>query len=1265
MTTLNTFSVNTKGAAERLAPARKRKAKSRPLFSGSVLNIATFVSLAAIWLFFSLPGTPAKAETPSPWFHLESVASPSHLHSGEARDEVQELAATPGVLAGSRGLFIDLSAGGKTVGLFTTEEIHTRFGHTEASAQNIEKALEGEEFYGPGNVTVTEEPPAPTSPAGSKSFVITVDKQAAVTALQATNIGGEDGGSAEAKVTTKGRPDGQIVVTAANLGEVSANAQEAPIEIVDRLPPGLEAKSATGSSLSGGSTHGAVQCTVESAREVRCTFAGTYEENHSVGGEEGSPEIIPDTIPPYDTIEASIAVDLQPGATSGELNEASISGGGAPPALVNQPIAVAEQAGEPTPFGVEHYEQTFEEPGGAPTTQAGKHPFQYTTTLNLNQSAEAEPAALPKDLTFKLPAGVVGNPTAYPRCPLKVFANEHAVCPPDTAIGVAIVDINRGAGGTPVSYSAPIFNLEPSVGEPARFAFRPLVPVYLDTSVRTGEDYGVTVRVANITQTVGFTGSTVTFWGDPGDRRHENLRGEACLFNAQAAPFFASLTPCVPEVESEPKPFVTLPTSCTGPLQGSVEADSWAQPDSEATASSEPRQAPLEGSMSALDGCGGLPFSAQIKVAADEQTGSTPSGLKVDVHVPQEQALNPKGLAPADLKNITVTLPEGLILNPSAADGLGACTGDPADQPGSPGNEIGFTSMTELNATYESGVKTAQFADREPSCPSASKIATATITTPLLPNPLTGFVYLAAPQNFGTLKGFPQENPFSALVAMYLVARDKVSGTLVILPGSVALNEATGQITATFANTPQAPFEDAEIEFFGGERAPLATPARCGSYTTNASFEPWTNTATIHEALPATSTFEIASGPNGAPCPGPALPFSPALASGTTSNNAGSFSNLTTTLSRPSGDQNIQSVTLHYPPGLSGLLSGVKLCGEAQANAGTCGPESQIGETIVSVGVGGEPFTVTGGKVYITGPYNGSGPCTPGESGCAPFGLSIVNPAKAGPFDLQEGNPVVVRAKIEISPYTAALTITTNTGQEGHAIPTFIEGFALQIQHVNVLVNGGPDHPGAFTFNPTSCNPAKVNGELTSAKESPTSPSVTSPLEVPFQVTNCAALKFNPSIAFSTNGKTSKSNGANLITKVTYPQGPEAGGGLGGIGSNANLSYVKVELPKALPSRLTTLQKACTDAQFEQNPAACPAASKIGYATVHTPLLPVPLTGPAIFVSHGGEAFPSLTMVLQGYGVTIDLVGTTFISKSGITSTTFKTVPDQPFSSIE
>jgi hypothetical protein len=190
-----------------------------------------------------------------------------------------------------------------------------------------------------------------------------------------------------------------------------------------------------------------------------------------------------------------------------------------------------------------------------------------------------------------------------------------------------------------------------------------------------------------------------------------------------------------------------------------------------------------------------------------------------------------------------------------------------------------------------------------------------------------------------------------------------------------------------------------------------------------------------------------------------------------------------------------------------------------------------------------------------------------------------------------------------------------------------------------------------FTFNPTNCNPLAVTGTLTSTQ------GATAQEQNHFQVTNCAALAFKPTFKVTTSGKTSRADGASLTAKLTFPNTPQ--------GSEANVARVKVDLPKQLPSRLTTLQKACTAAQFEANPAGCPAASIVGHAKAITPIIPVPLEGPAYFVSHGGEALPSLIVVLQGYGVTIDLVGTTLISKQGITSSTFKTVPDVPVGSFE
>ena len=984
---------------------------------------------------------------------------------------------------------------------------------------------------------------------------------------------------------------------------------------------------------------------------------------------------------PYTQIQVVILVDVEPGAHSGEVNQASVSGGGALGASVSRRVTVSEES---TPYGVENYEISPEEVGGLPDTQAGSHPFQFTTTLDLNQTSKpSNPPALPKDLHFNLPPGLSGNPTPFPQCSDLLFLQRPEVgdaineCPAKTALGIAAIKLFLPEfGGEAFPIVVPLFNLVPKVGEPARFGFYfDATPVYLDTSVRTGRDYGVTVSVDNITQEVAFIASRVTFWGVPGDPSHNNSRGWACIADGAFAREVevGGLPPCAPLDEAHPPPFLTLPTSCTGTLETSVETDSWLQEGVFQSFSQNP-----DALLPALDGCNRLPFRPSISAGPDIQDASNPSGLKVDVHVPQEVDLDSEGLSASDVKSIVVALPAGVAINPSAGDGLEACSSDPGDLGagtlGSPGDEIGYEGSK--TPPLEPGVSLPAFSPRLPHsvgaleagetallepgvnfCANASKIATVEIKTPDLPNPLTGFVYLAAQES----------NPFGSLLAMYLVAEDPVSGVLVKLAGEVQLCKSTGEVIAgqtcqalgqiitTFANNPQLPFEDAEFHFFGGERAPLANPSRCGAYTTNGTFAPWSG----NEPSDVSSTFDITSGPKtlsepqGSPCPGASLPFSPSLTGGGLSVNAGWFSPFTLTMTRQDGEQNLQSVEAHLPPGLSGILSNVELCPEPQADLGECGPNSLVGETTVSVGVGGTPYTVKGGKFYLTGPYNGSGGCTVGEAGCAPFGLTFVVPAKAGPFDFAKtkaNHPtcdcVLVRGKIEINPLTAAVTITSNPPGTPDAIPTSIEGIPLEIQHVNAITTRNE-----FQFNPTNCNKMEVTGTIHSSE------GATDTIGVPFQVTNCAYLKFAPKLSVSTSAKTSRASGESLAVKLTYPIAP--------FGSQANIAKVKVELPKQLPSRLTTLQKACTSAQFDADPAGCPPGSIVGHGKAITPLIPVPLEGPAYFVSHGGEAFPSLVIVLQGYGVTIDLVGTTFINKAGITSSTFKTVPDQPVGSFE
>jgi hypothetical protein len=1020
----------------------------------------------------------------------------------------------------------------------------------------------------------------------------------------ATVVGPLEGGAKKAPEVTKkaeGQPDGQIVVTGENRGDAATTGK---VTIADQLPPGLEAVAiAARAGGAGPLERGPVECVLKT---LTCTFEKA--------------------LPPFEVIEVIISVVVK-GAKSGELNAASVSGGGAPHAVsTHRPIEV-NGTGR---FGFEDYQLIPESPGGSIDTQAGSHPFQLTSVLTFNSQTpdlEGNPRSfgLPKDLAFELPPGFIGNPTSFAQCTDAQFAHHikeagEAVineCPPQSAIGVETLTFNEPNNLKLDTLTAPIFNMVPRKGEPARFAFlvAGAVPVFIDTSVRTGRDYGVTATVSNIIQVDWLLSAKTTFWGVPGDVRHDKQRGWVCL---------KELGECPATNPISPPPFLVMPTSCGQGFETTMHGDSWSA-EGRSSEEAERKYGFPNGLM--VDGCNHLPFDPSIIVTPDGTAGSSPTGLNVDVHVPQTAVLNAESLAESNVKGISVTLPEGIAVNPSGGNGLAACSeGLVGYLPGesTPPEVLRFTPTPKPPfETMQPGIN---------ACPGASKVGTVRIVSPLLPKgqDVTGAVYLAT-QN---------ENPFGSLIALYIVAEDPVSGTLIKLVGETHLTES-GQLIGTFKDNPQLAFEDAELHFFGGERAPLATPAHCGPYTTSATFTPWSGEGSVS----STSTFNITTGPNGSACPGASLPFSPSLKGGSTNLNAGAFTSLTGTFGREDGEQQIGQVRFHLPPGLSGLLTNVKLCPEAQANNGTCGPESLIGETTVSAGVGSDPISVTGGKVYITEKYHG-----------APFGLSVVDPVKAGPFDLERdtSNPaqqpacdcIVVRAKIEVDPHTAALTVTTNSEGEGYAIPHLIDGIPVQLKRVNFTTTRSN-----FQFNPTNCAKMAIAGTATSAE------GASLPVEVPFQVTNCAVLKFEPKFEVSTSGKTSKAKGASLAVKLSYPSAP--------FGSEANIASVKVDLPKQLPSRLTTLQKACTAAQFAANPAGCPAASIVGRARALVPNIPVPLEGPAYFVSNGGEAFPNLIMVLQGYGVTIDLVGDTFISKAGITSSTFKAIPDNPVSSFE
>jgi hypothetical protein len=817
---------------------------------------------------------------------------------------------------------------------------------------------------------------------------------------------------------------------------------------------------------------------------------------------------------------------------------------------------------------------------GTPDLQAGSHPFAYTSTLAVNtedREGHTAPAGGDvKDIEATLPAGFVGDPSATPQCSLEEFRAYFAEnllefresCPDASQIGI----IELSFGG--IRFYPEVYNLVPQRGYPAEFGFRVLgVPVVIVPRVRTGSDYGITATFSDIPDAFTFTEGKLTLWGVPAEAGHNSERGPCW----GSSGYFSGVKvggECPSSAIG--RPFLSLPTSCTGPLHFGARIDSYEEPGvySEAQTTTP-----------AQTGCDKLAFAPDVIAQPEPAQAASPSGLSVEIEVPQTYS-NPVGLAESSLEDTIVTLPAGVAVNPSAGDGLAGCSEE----------QFGLHNASEVT------------------CSEASKIGSVEITTPLLENPLRGGVYLAQQ---GNLSG-NGSNPFGSLLALYLEVRDPQSGVLVKLAGEVKPDPITGQLVTTFLNNPQVPFNALKLSFFAGPRAALVNPPLCGSYTTSTEMTPWSGGAS---ATPSW-TFQINSGPGGSSCTA-TQPFSPQLVSGTVSNQAGAFTPYSLTFFRSDGEQNLARIQVTTPPGLLGSLKGVALCGEPQARQGACGPESEIGAITVGVGAGSNPYYVTG-EAYLTGSYNG-----------APYGLSFVVPAIAGPLNL---GTVVVRAAVNVNPSTAALTVTSEP------LPQILQGVPLEIRAVNVTMSR--EH---FIFNPTNCDPLSVNATLTSAL------GASVPVSTRFQATNCTSLAFTPKFTVTTSGKTSRADGASLDARIQVPAG----------GSQANFARVKVELPKALPSRLTTLQKACTAQIFEANPAACPGASLVGYAKATTPLLPVSLTGPAYFVSHGGEAFPSLIVVLQGYGVRVDLVGATFISKKGITSSTFASVPDVPVDSFE
>ncbi len=834
-----------------------------------------------------------------------------------------------------------------------------------------------------------------------------------------------------------------------------------------------------------------------------------------------------------------------------------------------------------------------------------------------------------RTVIVNLPAGFDASDTAVPTCTdaqlLGLGGINEAIpqCPIASQIGQITLDTRTGLpGNPPFELTLPLYNMEvTSFGLSAQLGFRTATfTQVLNVSVRPG-DLGLSVTTPDITKFAEPRKVSVVVWGIPAAREHDAQRGQTCGIFGEHPPVCYEEFHGPQSANIAVKPFLSNPTSC-GVFTASMEADSWEEPFKFSQATDD--------EVGPIGECDRVPFEPSIEVDPSTRAAESPTGLDVSLVVPQAWD-NPYSISTANLKDATVTLPEGITANPSLAAGLGACTPDQ------------YKAETSSSLPGEG-------------CPPESKIGSIEIETPLLNEKIPGAIYIAKPYE----NPFPEpSHPGGSLLALYVVAKDPERGIIIKVAGKIEPNPVTGQLVTTFGSTPvfdgipategtpQQPFSKFTLKFRPGATAPLVSPPTCGTYTTQAALTPW-SAAPEEQPRFVSSSFETTLGVHEGPCPSGGVPlFKPQVISGTQNNAGSSYSPFYLRILREDGEQELTRFSTTLPPGLTGNLTGIPFCPDANIEASktvsgaqeeaepSCPPASEIGHTIVSAGVG-TVLAQTPGKIYLAGPYHG-----------APLSIVSITSAKVGPFDL---GTVVIRFALDINPSTAQVEVSANGSDP---IPHIIKGIVVHVREIRVYMDRNQ-----FILNPTNCSPLSITNTIDGAGADFTNPAdqVPVPVNTPFQAADCSSLRFAPKFAVSTSGKTSKASGASLAAKLTIPAT---------LGTQANIREVKVDLPKQLPSRLTTLQKACTAAQFNTNPAGCPAASDIGHAKAITPILPVPLEGPVYFVSHGGEAFPSLEIVLQGYGFTINLVASTFISKSGITSSTFHTVPDQPVTSFE
>jgi hypothetical protein len=883
--------------------------------------------------------------------------------------------------------------------------------------------------------------------------------------------------------------------------------------------------------------------------------SGLLPEEQPEGCEKLGPSItcvIEEAVHPGESVVRFLPVSV--GAAAGVTLEdvVTVRGGGAGDAEAS---IETEVGAAPPDFdflsGPSGLEGVLSRPDGTPATRAGSTPYELTADLAFPTEAVESGlsnVAHPRDVAVDLPAGISLDPAAVPRC--RQAQLEREGCPPSSQIGLVGIATNLGLP-TFTFENVALYNVVPPPGSASDFGFILASGLKIDLlgSVRAG-DYGLAAQAADLLAQHPILSMLMQFWGDPSDPSHDAVRGAA--------------------VEALSRPLMTLPSAC-GPLELGARTDSWENPGL-FVSRSVPIQG-LGGESLEVEGCSGLAFAPTLSVRPTTAAADSPVGLQLRVGVPQQ--VDPGGSTTSSLRRATVSLPSGLVVNPAAATGLAVCS--PA--------QVGLLSeVGEPNVRFDGAAAT---------CPDASKLGTVEATTPLLQDesdggaphahPLKGSIYLAQ----------PDRNPFGSLFALYAVIEDPETGIVVKLAAEVVADPATGRLTASFGEMPQLPLEELKLDFFEGPRAPLRTPALCGSYPSRGAMSPWSGTA----PFTAESSFTIATSPSGGTCADAPdqLPDSPRFLAGTVSPAAGRYSPFILNLSRSDGSQELGGLDLTLPAGLVGSLAGSADCPDAalvaaKAKSGgeeevspSCPAVSRLGRVLVDLGAGSSPYT-TEGKVYLAGPYRG-----------APLSLAIVTPAAAGPFDL---GTVVVRAAVSVDPTTGQVSVRSDP------LPSMLDGVPLDVRSLRLEL----DKPDLIR-NPTSCEPMTITGSATSITGQ------VAPLSSRFQVGDCEVLAFRPKVSLSLSGPAHRGAHPGVHVTVRTRSG------------DANLSEATVSLPPTELLDTRGVKAVCPAARFVGG--HCPQGALVGHAEVWTPLLDLPLEGD-IYLRSSPRRLPVLAVRLKG-----------------------------------